>query len=109
MVYASLELTTPTFGTNNNMNLIKNEKEVSKAYNYTLGVFYCIGHAAVTSMLIVLLIVVIGNTFSIGTDSTDVSGWNRSGLRIHLDAKTGIEYLSDGKGGLIVRQQKSPE
>lgn len=43
------------------------------------------------------------NIFGWGLDSTDIDGWHRSGLRVHIDAKTGIEYLSDGRGGLIRR------
>jgi len=40
----------------------------------------------------------------IGIDDSDTSKWNRSGLKIHRDAKTGIEYLSDGRGGLVRRE-----
>lgn len=43
------------------------------------------------------------NFFSVNIDDSDKSGWERSGLRIHIDNKTGVEYLSDGNGGLIVR------
>lgn len=43
------------------------------------------------------------NYFGIGTDDTDLNGWNRSGLTVHTDYKTGIQYLSDGRGGLIRR------
>lgn len=42
--------------------------------------------------------------FGWGMDDTDVSSWERSGLRVHTDALTGIQYLSDGKGGLIRRE-----
>jgi hypothetical protein len=41
-----------------------------------------------------------------GLDDSDKDGWNRSGLIIHTDAKTGIEYLSDGKGGLVRREYR---
>lgn len=44
--------------------------------------------------------------FWIGVDDTDASRWHRSGLRVLTDAKTGIQYLSDGKGGLVRRADK---
>ena len=40
------------------------------------------------------------------TDNSDVSRWHRSGLRVHVDAKTGVNYVSSGifgLGGLVVR------
>jgi hypothetical protein len=37
-------------------------------------------------------------------DNTDDGIFNRSGLKLHIDAETGIHYLSDGNGGLIIRQ-----
>lgn len=45
------------------------------------------------------------NITGFGVDSTDRSSWVRSGLRLHIDAKTGVQYLSDGNGGLIVREK----
>jgi len=39
-------------------------------------------------------------------DDSDTSFFNRSDLKVHVDAKTGIEYLSDGNGGLIRRELK---
>jgi hypothetical protein len=41
-----------------------------------------------------------------GTDDSDKDGWNRSGLKVHKDAKTGIEYLSDRHGGLVRRDAR---
>ena len=46
------------------------------------------------------------NQLGWGLDSTDLSGWERSGLHLHTDHKTGIQYLSDGKGGLTPRLWK---
>lgn len=44
-----------------------------------------------------------------GIDNSDLSTWHRSGLRILTDAKTGIEYLSDGNGGLIRRGSREDQ
>lgn len=65
-----------------------------------LLLLWIIGLACVGSISLV------ANATGWGTDSTDVNGWQRSGLRIHRDAQTGIEYLSDGKGGLVRREYR---
>lgn len=44
----------------------------------------------------------LANLFSIGLNSSDYSGWNRSGLRIYTDHKTGVQYIGNSKG-LCVR------
>ena len=44
-----------------------------------------------------------------GMDDSDKSRWSRSGLTVYTDAKTGIEYLSDGKGGLVMRGHQSSQ
>jgi hypothetical protein len=41
--------------------------------------------------------------FGWGTDDSDKNGFYRSGLTIKTDYRTGVQYLSDGKGGLTVR------
>lgn len=46
---------------------------------------------------------VIANTLSLGTDDSDLSGWRRSGLVIHTDYKTGLQYLRAPDGGLTPR------
>lgn len=40
---------------------------------------------------------------SVSVDDSDVSSWKRSGFKIMTDARTGLQYLSDGKGGLVLR------
>ena len=37
------------------------------------------------------------------TDDSDFSAQQRSGLRVHTDAKTGVQYLSTLEGGLTPR------
>lgn len=41
-------------------------------------------------------------------DDTDYDGWRRSGLRVYTDYGTGVQYLSDGHGGLTVRLPTPP-
>jgi len=41
-------------------------------------------------------------------DDTDASRWKPSGLKPLTDAKTGVQYLSDGNGGLIIRATSTP-
>ena len=59
--------------------------------------------AGLVWLCLMVIYMVIRNSLALGTDSTDASGWARSGLTVLTDAKTGVEYLSDGKGGLCVR------
>ena len=61
--------------------------------------------------IIVWLVVGIGvpiikNIFSVGVDDTDVDAWNRSGMRVYTDAKTGVQYLGTVRGGLTLRVDK---
>lgn len=59
--------------------------------------------------LIAILIILIGLlsfarlVFGWGVDSTDRNTWRRSGLTLYTDYGTGVQYLSDGKGGLVRR------
>ena len=49
---------------------------------------------------------IIKNIFSIGVDDTDADAWNRSGMKIYTDHKTGVQYLGTVRGGLTVRVDK---
>lgn len=73
-------------------------------YDLTLGVISCLIHFAIACVIIASVAICISNYFGWGTDSTDKDGWNRSGLTVHRDALTGVEYVSDGNGGMCVRQ-----
>lgn len=68
-------------------------------FNFAFGVL---------QLVAIIIIISFGiafsrNLFDVNTDDSDLNGWNRSGLMIHTDHKTGIQYLSDGRGGLIKR------
>ncbi len=54
--------------------------------------------------LIIFMFIIAGVTmvFDIGVDDTDKSGSNRSGMSLHTDYKTGLQYLSKS-GALIPR------
>lgn len=54
-------------------------------------------------MVLFIIGTLLRNVCGWGMDSTDRSGWDRSGLKLHTDAMTGVQYLSDGHGGLTVR------
>lgn len=54
-----------------------------------------------------LVLFLLRLALGIGVDSTDRDRWHRSGLKILVDAKTGVEYLSDGDGGLTPRLSSS--
>jgi hypothetical protein len=70
-----------------------------------------IGHGIIKGFLGICTIYVIAVllinasywVFGWGMDDSDKSSRERSGLMVLIDYKTGIEYLSDGKGGLIQR------
>ena len=49
---------------------------------------------------------IIKNIFSVGVDDTDADAWNRSGMRVYTDHKTGVQYLGARSGGLAVRVDK---
>ena len=43
-----------------------------------------------------IMIYIIAGTFDIRIDNSDKDGFNRSGLSVHTDYKTGLQYLSNG-------------
>jgi len=46
---------------------------------------------------------ILVNTLDGCTDDSDKSGWDRSGLRIYTDHKTGVQYVGNTFGGLHPR------
>lgn len=43
------------------------------------------------------------NTAGWGLDNSDQDGWHRSGLQVHTDYLTGVQYVSTPGGGVHVR------
>jgi len=54
-------------------------------------------------LVLSLVLKFVSGYFGWWTDDSDKSGFDRSGLSIKTDHKTGVQYLSDGKGGMMVR------
>lgn len=84
---------------------LKNEDQY-KGYDFAQGAILCIAKFWIIGFCLIGLVALLCNFFGLGVDDSDSNGWNRSRLKILTDAKTGIEYLSDGKGGLIERQSR---
>lgn len=68
------------------------------------GAIYSINDYVLFFIVSILLFKLVLGYFDIGLDSTDKDGFNRSGLHLYTDYKTGIEYLGDGNGALIERK-----
>lgn len=79
------------------------KETVQRGYYFTKGVIIRLAEFLGLGIIIVVFMYLVLGFFEIGTDDSDASSWKRSGFRIMKDEKTGIEYLSDGKGGLIKR------
>ena len=77
-----------------------------EGYDLARGVTIYVGQILLLGIGIVLLMTAVRNGLGWGLDDTDKDAWHRSGLTIHTDAKTGIEYLSDGQGGLVKRESR---
>lgn len=78
--------------------------EQKHGYDFAKGVAIYLAHCFLWGILLVGAFALLRNTLGWGVDDSDRDGWNRSGLTIHTDAKTGVQYLSDGKGGLTRRE-----
>jgi hypothetical protein len=76
-------------------------KEIGQ--NFAKGVM----HETGTLLLCIAIVIIVTNLFykifEVGVDDTDKSTWKRSGLKLFTDYKTGIQYISDGKGSMTVR------
>lgn len=70
---------------------------------FTRGVTVELARCIIIGAFIIIALGFIRNILNAGVDDSDASAWQRSGLKVYRDAKTGIEYLSDGNGGLVVR------
>ena len=69
-------------------------------YHFARGVLKLI-----CQFLCVWFVVLLLFGLFIPTDDSDVNWYNRSGMTIHTDNKTGLEYLSTPNGGLILREK----
>jgi len=61
----------------------------------------------VLKMLIPWIIIVVAAVFLFSTDDSDVNWHDRSGLRLHIDNRTGCHYFSGLLGGPIERKDRN--
>ena len=82
------------------------EKE-SEGYQFAKGAISYLAGQSLKLVCVILAVAAIRNVAGFGIDDSDQDGWHRSGLSVHTDYKTGIQYLSDGHGGLVRRDSSS--
>ncbi len=78
----------------------------TEGYDMMKGAARYVAEIILICFILVCMGTLLRNAFGWGVDDSDKDGWNRSGLTIHKDAKTGIEYLSDRHGGLVRRDAR---
>jgi hypothetical protein len=81
-------------------------EEEKKGYAFTKGACAYLVKIFLLGIFIFGLLFIVLNTFHMGVDDTDLNGWNRSGLKLHTDYKSGIQYLSTPNGSLTPRLSK---
>lgn len=75
-------------------------------YFWMKGALKAVSGQVLFAMFLLFVWYVIRLSLGIGMDDSDSGPWGRSGLTVHTDAKTGIQYLSDGHGGMVRREVK---
>lgn len=76
-----------------------------KGYYMAKGAISCVAHILTVAAVIVFACKIFIDAFSLFTDDTDYNGWLRSGMSLHTDYKTGVQYLTTPSGGITVRIQ----
>lgn len=80
-----------------------------KGYYMAKGAARAITNILIVGVVIVFVFRVIINNLSLFIDDTDKDGWNRSGMSLHTDYKTGVQYITTPSGGITVRVQPQPK
>lgn len=70
------------------------------------GAIYQAAKMALIGMLFIFACNLVRDLCGWNLDDTDRDAWHRSNMTVLTDAKTGVQYLSDGKGGLTPRLAK---
>jgi len=78
-------------------------------YEFTKGALSYIATFFIGVIIIIGLFILIGNFFNVNVDDSDFSSWNRSGLKIYTDYKTGVQYLGTKSGHLTPRITRDGE
>lgn len=81
---------------------------IDAGYDFMEGALRCLSKYVLIFFMVAIALNMVRNWLAWDTDDSDKDGWHRSGLQIHTDAKTGIQYLSDGHGGLVRREYYEP-
>jgi hypothetical protein len=66
-------------------------------FHFTWGAMCCLG--------VMMLIGTVATYLFTSGDDCDKSRWNRCGLEVVTDNKTGIQYLVTSHGGIIKRNE----
>jgi len=77
-----------------------------EGYEFAKGVGAYIARCFILGLIVLAAFSIVRNWRGWGIDDSDVDGWNRSGLKVHTDSKTGLQYLSDGRGGMVLRDNR---
>lgn len=72
-------------------------------YDFARGVVRYLGRCFLLGLVIVGAFALLRNSLGWGVDDTDRDGWNRSGLRLHTDYRTGVQYVATPDGALTPR------
>lgn len=84
---------------------MKTPKQI-EGYELAKGMIEYIAECLLLIAMMIIAMNFIRLASGFGMDDSDVSRWKRSGLKIYTDAKTGVQYLSDGHGGLVKRETR---
>lgn len=76
-----------------------------EGYEFANGVIWQIWRWGVAWFIGAMLVAALLKWQAFNMNDSDKDKWNRSGFRVMTDYKTGIQYLSDGCGGLVKREQ----
>ena len=75
-----------------------------------LGYYFARGASKYFALVVLIGVAfILILSFARSYDSSDVNRWDRSGLRIHTDQLTGVQYLSVAGGGITPRLDQDGE
>ena len=81
------------------------KEDARRGHDFAKGVVQYFCELMIFLVILLVAVSIIRNSFNLFTDDSDKNGWNRSGMKIYTDYKTGTEYLSVGNN-LVKRDLK---